>query len=179
VNGEGDEGWFEQTLSNHEAGITLQTKSFEMLRNALTPQDSLRRLHLSTPLTSLGALHPFDVDEDSMDVIWAVGSDNAFSEHLESGSQTLFYEGNALEAPRPPTNVWFYDGSLSVSALVVIVGMSALFVALAAYYGYRWFSWLRWRRFSAEDEMEKDEKTPLMNGRDAVSGHSDSKFIAL
>ena len=77
--------------------------------------------------------------------------------------------------------MWFYDGSLSVSALVVIVGMSVLLVALGLYYGYRWYRWLRWRRFSdecAEDE-EALQKAPLLGAHDAGSADSHNKFIAL
>ena len=75
------------------------------------------------------------------------------------------------------TNIWFYDGALSVSALVVIVGMSVLFVALALYYGWKWYAWLRWRRHS-EDKAEEEEK-PLLGGGGHGRVEVSAKFIAL
>ena len=93
VNGEGEEGWFEQTLSDHTEGEKRAVKSFELLQNSLTPQTTnMRRVHLRKSLSSLQDGHPFDATEDSIDIIWAVGNDNTFTHHIESGTKVLLWD---------------------------------------------------------------------------------------
>lgn len=93
VNGEGDEGWFEQTLSDHTEGEQHAVKSFELLQNSLSAQTkNMRRVHLRKALSSLQSFHPFDATQDSIDIIWAVGSDTDFTKHIESGTKVLLYD---------------------------------------------------------------------------------------
>jgi len=177
VNGEGEEGWFEQTLSDHDAGEKRTVKSFEMLQNSLTPQtDNTRKIHLRRTLSSWHEDHPFDATQDSIDIIWAVGNDNEFTHHIESGTKTLLYTITDTMAPHLPSDVWLYDGTVNVSAMVVIIGMGAVFLTLAVYYGWKWYQ----SRRQSNKEMEK-ETDALLSHQHFENDHraANRKFIAL
>ena len=103
VNGDGDIGWWEQTLSNHQAGLQRQTKSFEMLSNTFTAQSFQRRLQLKTSLTALKTYHPFNTDDDHIDLIWAIGTSEEFIQHIEYGTKTLYYRIDGLDDDDPLT----------------------------------------------------------------------------
>jgi len=184
VNGEDEDGWFEQTLSDHSAGIQSAVKSFEMLQNSLSAQTndvSVRRVHLRRSLSSLQhemESIPFDATQDSIDIIWAVGNDNEFTHHIESGTKTLLYDIKDTMTPHLPSDVWLYDGTVNVSAMVVIVGMGALFVGLAFFYGWKWYQ----SRRQISKEMEKETDALLSHqhyDQHHDSQRGDRQFIAL
>ena len=102
VNGDGDDGWFEQMLSNHRPGLTRSQKTFEMITNTFTSQNNLRRLHIKKSLTSIRDYHPFSVDNDKLDIIWAIGASEDFTEHIVHGTQTLTYSFDGAELPPKP-----------------------------------------------------------------------------
>lgn len=108
VNGDGEMGWFEQTLSNHRAGLQRQTKSFQMMSNTFQAQTDERRLQLKTSLTALKSYHPFNIDDDHIDLIWAIGTDEAFVQHIEYGTKTLYYRIDGLDQEMTPRMI-LYD----------------------------------------------------------------------
>jgi len=173
VNGEGDDGWFEQTLSNHRPGLQRKLKSFEMIENTFTAQTLSRRLHLKQSLTALKAYHPFNIDDDKIDVIWAIGTDETFSFHIDYGTKALYYEIDGIsDQDSPPHDVTIYFGDMNLSALIVVIGMLFLCTILGCYWLWKFCKYLRQRA----EEREHEEKKPLL---DNISYGSNNRFIVL
>lgn len=177
VNGEGDTGWFEQTLSNHRAGLQRATKSFAMLENTFSAHSYQRRLHLKTSLTSLRPYHPFDIDDDQIDVIWAIGSDENFVQHIEYGTKTLYYKVEGMDdEPSAPHDVWIYFGDMNLSAIIVVVGMVLLMLVLFCYWSWKFCKYLR-ERAERQESDDCDEHNALL--RNYVSVDSNNRYIVL
>jgi Na+-transporting methylmalonyl-CoA/oxaloacetate decarboxylase gamma subunit len=169
VNGDGDDGWFEQMLSNHRPGLRRKKKSFTMLANTFTAQNNLRRLHVKKSLTSMKDYHPFSVDNDQIDIIWAVGGTPDFSEHVEFGTKTLIYKiDGADNGPAPPHDIWVYFGDMNLSAMIVVVGMGFIFLLLVAYWLYKFI-----KRLQTRAQIHKyGETEPLVPNKDKLSDKS-------
>jgi len=180
VNGDGEIGWFEQTLSNHRAGLQRQTKSFEMLANTFQAQTDQRRLQLKTSLTALKSYHPFNIDDDHIDLIWAIGTDSTFVEHIEYGTKTLYYRIDGLDDEMStPHDVWIYFGDMNLSAMIVVAGMGILFIVLLCYWLWKFYKYLKQRAEDKEmeDYAEDKESNPLL--RHFVSDSSNNRYIVV
>jgi len=174
VNGEGDDGWFEQTLSDHDAGQKRPEKSLELLQSTVTAQtNNMRRVHLKKALSSLREEHPFDTAHESIDIIWAIGSSPEFAGHTEFGTKTLLYDKMDAMSPHLPSDIWVMDGAINISALVVIVGMGAIFLSLAMFYGWKWYQNHQQKRREKEGETD-----PLLK-HDTESNVARRHFVAL
>eukprot|EP01083_Nonionella_stella_P096643 271734_1 len=165
VTGDGDDGWFEQTLSNHKAGVPHHSKSFEMLTSSLSAQSYLRRVHLTRPLASVEPYHPFSLNDESIDLIWAVGNDPTFTQHVNHGTMSLVYERDGVTDTKSH-GIWIYFGDLSLSALILVVGMGCLFLVMVFYWSWKCCQYLKQR--AQEREMAHEEDTvPLLQNIDS------------
>jgi len=178
VNGDGEDGWFEQTLSNHRAGLQRAVKSFDMMENSFTAESFQRRLHLKTSLTSLSSYHPFDVDDEAIDLIWAIGTDTEFVQHIDYGTKTFNYRIEGASSPNPPHDVWIYFGDMNLSAMIVVVGMILLFIILLGYWLWKLYKYLKERAEERENnEKFNAEKDPLL--KNCVSDGSNNRYIVV
>jgi len=178
VSNDGDDGWFEQTLSNHRAGLQNHDKTFSMAQTQFIPQTHQRMVTLQASLSALRSFHPFNVDDYKIDVIWAIGKDHNFVEHTKYGTQTLLYDIDIVadtnieqNAPAPLIDL----GDLTLSALIVVFGFMILCIVLAVYWVWKFCKYLR-HRVDTESVKEKDnthEKDPLLNHKVNVAANPD------
>eukprot|EP01084_Bolivina_argentea_P046756 86105_1 len=166
VNGEGENGWCERTLSNHGSGIQSETESFKMLENKYVHSDTysqlfLRRLHIQKSLTSLESYHPFNIDDNSINVIWAIGMNKELTKHVEYGTKALYYITDGIaNKSKNPGDIWIHFGDMDLSAMIIVIGLGCLFLSLFIYGLCKFYSYLKRR---AHRRMEYiSEKDPLL-----------------
>ena len=75
-------------------------------------------------------------------------------------------------------DVWIYFGDMSLSAMIVVIGMVLLFIVLMCYWLWKFYRYLKQR---AEDEemrkYEENQRDPLLDN--FVSDNSNNRYIVL